>query len=517
MSNLPCCPKKKLRKQSYQEGQQTEIREDQSNRKNSLEKSPDRQRGLKPVHSNEDAEVGEKVESMMFQKSNFLELTSSKSEVKQRGTSAENLEDFQPTDLKEIMFFSPKTGKMRKKVKAFDEEEGQVGRYMFDQDFKNSISLKIEYERNTDDFYEFIMTHNYRLDGVGEHLGKLTSVKLQEFVKENRALIVEYSQNRGLPAEHRWMCWKVMLGSLNHIQLLELQYMANENSGMVGHAIGLDSDETYRSHPFFYKKVTGRFVGKEKLVKLAKSLYFYYKKDWYFRGASSFLAFLLVVSGGDEIEAANFYISLESSRRFQINQFKKGSKLFHDFFSFLFEKELQKNLPEIKSLMDKYDINENDWVRSFWIHLFSEIPSMYHIARIWDFIITTNIFSSVQVALAIVSLLKTKILLISDGNSLSKYLKKILDDPNLIKHSPNFIITVASRDFPLSTETISQAIEGFKSSGNLGYEDSIRIESLLKLMDEMPEKSQSARFESNINVKDVQEKIPTFKLHLSST
>ena len=395
-------------------------------------------------------------------------------------------------------------------LKAFDDQAMQVGRFMFERCFDARVDMRLEYSRNTEDFVEVVWTDNFAED-LQEFPQTVGLERLREFARGNPAKFCEYCVLRGVPAEYVWSVWKTAVQATEAVKLIELQFMANEDIGIAASAIELDVKETLFDHPFFATKAGGRFIGREKLVKVARTLYYYFNKDWYSRGTTWLLGTLLIACGGDEVQATNFYISLSTSKCFQLNHFKKECRHFYDFLSFLFRKLLSIHDPELHHRISASNVPDNHWIKHFWVHCFTESLCIYSSVRLLDFIFSTNVFALVQVALAVVQLSRVKLLLAPVGE-LHILLKHLLKEPSTWRVAPTHIIWIALNSYRIEPGFVALMIEEFITAADLTEEGRTRLRGLAKAQDQGIALGLTPRFLSNISVTNIKDKIPTFKL-----
>lgn len=335
-------------------------------------------------------------------------------------------------------------GKIKPKpgLKAFNEEELQVGKYLPLIRIHSSAEIENNYSRNMEDFEQTItMCAGRKSDSLH---GAVSEDDLMIYVRDYYPSFREQMILREPPAEYRWMLWMVLAQQSDNITLHEYQFMTqivDDNSDIL---IAADVDRTLPDYPFFAKKIGGRFIGRDKLTKLCKAVGVYFKHIGYTQGMSMILAEILMASGGEELESFRFYVHLMRARKLQLNGIIEDFFSMNHFLNYMFMEKLKKHLPEMADHVEDLNYPEHCWLTKWWISMFAGYLDDYLVLRILDLVLVTSIFSLVDVGLALVFMLQGK-LLKADLGEFNQIISKIGKQPEIINHHPNKIIAVAIR------------------------------------------------------------------------
>lgn len=158
--------------------------------------------------------------------------------------------------------------------------------------------------------------------------------------------------SEGVPTEYRWQAWKECL-NVDHMvdkkkykELLKKAEQFDEENDPIMRQIICDVDRTYTWFPYFDKNI--QKTGLEKLKRCLQAFAMYNDEIGYTQSMNYLMGFILLVSGGNELESFWFFVALtegnDSHFHPGIDQFyTEGFPLYYQFvehFDYMFECEL---------------------------------------------------------------------------------------------------------------------------------------------------------------------------------
>lgn len=213
---------------------------------------------------------------------------------------------------------------------------------------------------------------------------------------------------KGIPARYRWSVWK------NHVEIDKFY-----ERGLYERLKGLtsrwetdiikDLHRTFPFEPYFYSNKYEQ-VGQKHLFNVLKAISLYLPTVGYAQSMNFLVAFLLIVNGGNELEAFWTFISLARDHRFLVlGLFEKGFPLL-EFYTFIFYELLQAENPLLHDHIKQQQIPDLLWLFKWILTIFLYSFPQKHVVRIWDFIMVRGLFSVIQVAISIVKFLEKDML-----------------------------------------------------------------------------------------------------------
>ncbi len=358
-----------------------------------------------------------------------------------------------------------------KPLKGYDDREMKVGRYLTLHRITYRPEIENIYSRNVDDFEQTLtISIGRKSDSLHDRIGP---EDLERYVIDFYHAFREQMVLREPPAEYRWMLWMVLAKQSGNIDLHEFQFMTQVLNEECDTLINADVERTFPDHPFFATKIGGRFVGKEKLIKLCRAVGVYFKHIGYTQGMSLILAEILLASGGEEFEAFKFYVHLMKARKLQLHGIIEDFFSMNHFLNYMFMQKLKMHLPEIAEKVDDFCYPEHCWLTKWWISIFAGYLDDYLVLRIIDLVLVTSILSIVDIGLALVFVLQTR-LLKADLNDFNLIITNIGKQPEILNNHPNKIIAI-SRKFASSLEEADRFMEEFGSKSDIPSEIQTRF------------------------------------------
>ena len=165
-------------------------------------------------------------------------------------------------------------------------------------------------------------------------------------------------------------------------------------------------------------------INNEELRKLETSLYNILKAFWnldneigYCQGMNLIVGYLLLVSGGNELDTFYILVSSFSSTFKERKKFLFSFRgLFSEefpllyFFNFIFDHLLDEHIPEIKKHLDQMGITYDLWIGQWFQTLFTIILPIKWCKRLWDCLYSDNIYFIIKFGIVFTKLIKAEIM-----------------------------------------------------------------------------------------------------------
>lgn len=162
-------------------------------------------------------------------------------------------------------------------------------------------------------------------------------------------------------------------------------------------------NDVHRSFPRekYFASPKYDLIGQRQLFNVLKAISLYLPNVGYCQGLNFVVGFLLLVNGGNEIEAFWAFVTIARDPRFlMMGFFEKGFPLI-DFYIHLFFEVLKDELPEVHRHLTKQNIPDQLWVFKWFLTIFLYSLPPVHAIRIWDFIFAEGLMSIIKVGIAI--------------------------------------------------------------------------------------------------------------------
>mmetsp|Transcript_22430 Transcript_22430/g.22226 ORF Transcript_22430/g.22226 Transcript_22430/m.22226 type:complete len:256 (-) Transcript_22430:5-772(-) len=214
-----------------------------------------------------------------------------------------------------------------------------------------------------------------KLMGAGEGLSDTERV-VQAYLKregEFRKLA-----GKGIPNEYRWDVWMALMdvkdifSKQKYDSLLEEVEDIDEETDPIMRQIIVDVNRSFTWHPYFDKNVNEE--GLNKLKRCLKAYSAYNSQIGYTQGMNYVMGFLLMISGGREVETFWLFVALTEG---QSETFTPGiEKLYTEGFPLYFEFEqafegmFKENVPELQAHFDELDFKGPIWLQKWFMTMF---------------------------------------------------------------------------------------------------------------------------------------------------
>jgi len=254
---------------------------------------------------------------------------------------------------------------------------------------------------------------------------------LQEFVA-TKPKSYEKMVLKGIPPRYRWSAWK------NHVEIekyyqKDLYEKLKGLSSLSEHDIKKDLHRTFPNEPYFSAEKYEK-IGQEHLLNVLKAVSQYLPNIGYAQSMNFLVAFLLMVSGGNEVETFWMFVTMARDPKFLLmGLFEKGFPLL-DFYTFIFYELLETEMPALHEHLKQQQLPDPLWLYKWFLTVFLySLPEKY-VVRIWDFVMIRELFSPIQVALGLAKFLEKDMMMLDTMgmDMLFKFLKKEPPQPQNI-------------------------------------------------------------------------------------
>jgi len=328
-----------------------------------------------------------------------------------RPPSKEKTKHTSPDLIDEVM---RNTWKLRTSQYKIDIKELGIGEFFLEAEFQEITDKFSELEKKK------ALANNVKWDVIlvnqrkkvshpsqDDSLYNHTDLCLAEFAAVNPKKYQKMLK-KGIPARYRWSVWK------NHVEIDKFY-----ERGLYERLKGLSSrwevdiikdlHRTFPFEPYFYSNKYEQ-VGQKHLFNVLKAISLYLPTVGYAQSMNFLVAFLLIVNGGNELEAFWTFISLARDHRFLVmGLFERGFPLL-EFYTFIFYEILQAEHPLLHDHIKQQNIPDLLWLFKWILTIFLYSFPQKHVVRIWDFIMVRGLFSVIQIAVSIVKFLEKDML-----------------------------------------------------------------------------------------------------------
>jgi len=241
----------------------------------------------------------------------------------------------------------------------------------------------------------------------------------------------------GPPMRYRWSVWKNFLEP-EQFFVEDLYEKLKNLTSSYEIDIRKDVHRTFPNEPYFSSE---RFnnIGQDQLFNVLKALSLYLPNVGYTHGMNFIAAFLLLVSGGNELEAFWAFVALARGNRFLIMGFFEKDFPLLKFYIFLFYEVLESEMPKLYDHLKQQQIPDELWLMKWFMSFFLYSLPPQQVIRIWDFVMAEGMLGIIKVSLGLLKVVEKDILLLdSIGiDLLFQYLKNEGNRITNISHGNN--------------------------------------------------------------------------------
>lgn len=233
-----------------------------------------------------------------------------------------------------------------------------------------------------------------------------TSKPIEELLKDTKNFRILTNYIRlGVPMKWRWETWK---SYINLFVIPETEYKSIPYDNLdINSVIKKDVNRTFPEHKYFDKERFG-FYGQFALMRVLGKFARSYPEIEYCQGMNFIVGFLLMISGGDEIETFSMIEAV--IHHFGIKTFYTENMPGLKSSLLEFEVLFQKNSKALYWHFRENEIYEDMWILKWFITLFTAVLPLPTTLNVWDILMVDGISALPQIALSIIKYFEYELL-----------------------------------------------------------------------------------------------------------
>lgn len=250
---------------------------------------------------------------------------------------------------------------------------------------------------------------------------------------------------RGIPSEFRWRTWTNIF--LKQKCLTEEVYnlIDNKNCAYLD-TIRRDLDRSFPKEPYFNKEKFGE-VGQAALERILAKFSVKHKEIGYCQGMNFVAGFLLIVSGGSEIEVYCFLEALCKTMRLD-GFFSEGMPYLKKCV-WIAKQLIKEHNKKIYNHFEEQCIPDDLWLLKWLLTVFTMILSGPVLVRAWDFFLIRGFSTLYKIVLTILDIIEPEVLVLDTGG-ICEYLADIkthVSNPDeFVKHLQGIKLSKSALD-----------------------------------------------------------------------
>lgn len=293
-----------------------------------------------------------------------------------------------------------------------------------------------------------------RIKELSKKLQTDTDICIRQYSKEQP---VKFNKlyYEGLTMKHRWGFWKARLQPDKYfVEGLYEKFLYLYSKSTAD--IRKDVHRTFPEETYFSGEDYGK-IGQNQLCNVLKALSIYFPSIGYCQGMNFIVGFLLLINGGDELEAFWMFVALARNPDFLMMGFFEANFPLLDFYIHVFYEILNRDMPQLCAHMKSLAIPDSLWITKWVLTVFLYSLPANKVVRIWDYIMSEELLSVLKVALSLLKMYE-KDLLKSDimgVNDLFRFLQKekAVRETRISQDESSFIFSAKEVDIDLLIKT----------------------------------------------------------------
>jgi hypothetical protein len=293
----------------------------------------------------------------------------------------------------------------KSKIVEIDKKVSSIGKFSIINDLKKSKKNSASYYNNKETFYEYIRKE------LGE-TERPSIQKIKEFNAKNPIRFKEIIMKCEIPADLKWELWPLLINDSRFENISEAGFnvLIKTENHKVEDIVNKDVPRTFHHKEFFSSEINNVKVGREMLYKICKAVGVYFKNIGYTQGFNFLGAFIIEVSGAQELECLNFIITFLTNERFLfIGVFDDSFPMVY-FMNHRFHKKLAEVEPAIHKAIVKAGLPDEVWIHKWFMSAYTGYFPSYLCSRLIELILCTDIYSMVSFTVALVVRLKKSLI-----------------------------------------------------------------------------------------------------------
>ena len=320
---------------------------------------------------------------------------------------------------------SSKSKLIREKLNEFEVKESykilthgekEIKVYMHDQKIGDFLCTSIKNK----DYFNLENRFRKKIEiEINNYKKKIIWSSKENFIqsilinKNLRKNILKHIRKRGLINSFRWKAWSILLSVNKKFQIqnkntekrkqiyIKLLLMENEE---IEDIVNKDIVRTNKEKKIFQDLNS---IGTKKLFNVCFALGSFFPKLGYVQGMNFVAGFILEVSGLEEFESWNFLVNLfKKKKNLYFGLYEPGFPLLN-FLCFAFNKFFELTYKNVFDKLKKISFPLELWVSKWFLSFFILVLPLEFLLRIFDFLILTDVFGLIYVALILVGQLES--------------------------------------------------------------------------------------------------------------
>jgi len=342
----------------------------------------------------------------------------------------------------------------------FDKEQFCIGKYAMLDDLATNEKASKDYQKGKAAFYK-------RVKKELKLAAKPEAKDLRELFRLDPVLFRDVVQSSEPPASLKWEVWQLLINDKRYFSISEanFQTLIAEKNEKVEDIVSKDVPRTFSGKAFFRSQVESVQVGREMLFKLCKAVGTYFRNIGYTQGFNFLAGFVLEVSGGGELESVNFLLNLLKNERFMaIGLFDDCFPLVY-FLNFLFHAKLRQADAELASAIEESGLPDEVWLHKWFMSLFTGYFPTYLCSRVFDLLLSSDIFALVSFAVALACHYRSDFLRArSDFSAVVETLASLGERKELLSATASLV--EQAKRMRMASEFITEQLQKFRQSGH---------------------------------------------------
>jgi len=240
---------------------------------------------------------------------------------------------------------------------------------------------------------------------------------VQSILKNHRLRqkLFNFARRKGFDHHYRWTIWQVIALSPTHEFDLNQEY-TDARRRLYANLLKMDNNEVIEivnkdvlrtsRHKDLFSSMGS--IGTQLLFNVCKCIGCFYPNIGYVQGMNFISAFVLEVSGMEEFESWNFIVNFwNKERNLYFGIYDVEFPLLY-FLTFCFHRLLKEENPKLSARIDAMGMPDEMWLIKWFIGMFTFTVKKDFILRIFDFLMTTDMFGLTYVALIIAQQLEVE-------------------------------------------------------------------------------------------------------------
>lgn len=219
-------------------------------------------------------------------------------------------------------------------------------------------------------------------------------------LEETDQVLLRARVKKGPPQSVRWQAW-IALRKLS-VRISEQDYLALPVTATDA-SLDKDLSRTFPSEPYF-QVGNGQEVLKRVLGKLAGK----HVEVGYCQGLNFVAGFMLLVSGGNEVET--FYLLEDFLYSMQLSGLYSPDFTYLKQCMFVLAQLLHTRLPRVSSALEEHGVGPDCWMARWFLSLFVPVLPLSVVIRIWDYVLVDGPLALFKTAVALLSQAREELL-----------------------------------------------------------------------------------------------------------